>query len=332
MSHYWGGQLDKLAKENKVMLILQALSVQEHKKVLSDLCTRDEAQQTINGLSPIRHDVIVSVLEVGRWQLNEEFIKICKPLIDLIGDTESRDITLADLHSRTLRDAFGIALCIAEKWGWAQINAEQLLKDIQAYANEEAPFTGSKADAIAWWKSVNIGFHPIQVFALKMMSIVPHVAEVEHFFSNLGGVQSMKRSQLYEVAIAEGKDPRHHHGHMHITSKGIDTDCADILTESFSIPVPLATSFEGSDLDGPEGITMEELDAEFSALEQSAFTAETGDGLSVTIPVRDVYDISLIDKICDGQLPTFQNMVAGADIGNDNSVWDADSLLHSMGV
>ncbi|KAF8984837.1 hypothetical protein BDQ17DRAFT_1436848 [Cyathus striatus] len=285
MSHYWGGQQDKLAKENKVMHGLKKNTESQFYAVILQVLMDNK------GLLPIRCDVIVFVLEVGRWQLNEEFIKICKPLVDLIGDTKSRDITLADLHSRTIRDAFRIALCIAEKWSWAQTNAKQLLKDIQAYTNEEAPFTGGKANAIAWWKSSNIGLHPIQVFVLKMMSIVPHAAEVEHFFSNLSGVQS-----------------------------------------SFSIPVPLATGFEGTDLDGPEGITMEELDAEFLALEQSAFTAETGDGLSVTIPVRDVYNISLIDRIHDGQLPTFQNIVAGADIGNDNGVWDADSLLCSMGV
>ncbi|KAF9005030.1 ribonuclease H-like domain-containing protein [Cyathus striatus] len=263
-SHYWGENnithgLKKNTESRFYAIILQALSAQEHKKVLYELCSHDEAQRTIGGLSPIWCDVISCVLELGQWQLNKEFICICKPLVDLIGDTESWDVTLADciiqliwahckinnlpesefedkqflrhaketithyfhtmntelhwlslflhplcqklallssVHSRTLKDAFNIALTIAEKWEWSRAHAEQLLRDIQAYASEESPFTGGKADVKSWWTSVNIGFHPIWTFSLKIMAIVPHAAEVEHFFSNLGGVQSVKRSRL----------------------------------------------------------------------------------------------------------------------------------------
>ena len=58
-SHYWGGQLEKICKENGVTrglktntesrfyaLILQALSVREHKTSLMTLCVRDDAQQS----------------------------------------------------------------------------------------------------------------------------------------------------------------------------------------------------------------------------------------------------------------------------------------------
>ncbi|KAF9000108.1 ribonuclease H-like domain-containing protein [Cyathus striatus] len=384
-SHYWGENRNTESR------------FYAHKQILYILCSRDEAQRAVNELSPIRHDVLASVLEV-------EFIRICKPLLDFIGDTESRDITLADcmiqliwaqreiykgflrhaketvthyfhamntelhwlalflhplccklaiissVHSQTTKDAFRIALGIAEKWGWSRKHAEQLLKDIQAYANEELPFKGGKADAIVWWKSV-IGFHPIQTFAIKMMSIVPHAAEVERFFSNLGGVQSVKRSQLtiahleslgtlrnhynhqlHEATIAAGKDPHRHHAHMHITSKGIDLERADTLTDSFSIPTPLETGFEGTDFEGSESFALNELATEYAALEQSGFTTESGDGFSVAVPVGEVYDTSIIDIIRQGQLPSIQNSLPQGSQAEADEPWDANSLLSSLGM
>ncbi|KAF8998144.1 hypothetical protein BDQ17DRAFT_1428634 [Cyathus striatus] len=108
-SHYWGGQLEELAKEHNITrglkknvetqfyaVILQAISIQEHKQILFKICSHDDAQCSICGLSPIKRDVIESVMELDHWQLNEEFICICKPLVDVIGDTKSRDATLAD--------------------------------------------------------------------------------------------------------------------------------------------------------------------------------------------------------------------------------------------
>ncbi|KAF9012648.1 hypothetical protein BDQ17DRAFT_1387295 [Cyathus striatus] len=385
-SHYWGGQLEQLAQENNIMhglkkntesrfyaVILQALSIQEHKKVLYELCSCDEAQRTIGGLSPIWCDVIACVLELDWWQLNEEFIHICKPLVDLIGDTESQDVMLADCmiqliwahceinslpeykfeDKQTLKDAFNITLSIAEKWEWPRAHAEQLLRDIQAYASEEQPFSGGKADAKAWWTSVNIGFHPIWTFALKIMAIVPHATEVEHFFSNLGGVQSVKRScltvdhlgslgmlrnfynhHLYEEAVAEGKDPCCRHAHMHITGKGINTEHAGIMTDDFTVPIPLQTGYEGAniDLNGVEAISMQELDAEFTALEQSGYTTANGDGFSAIVPVENVYNTSLIDIIHRGQLPSIQNTVVNTPTEGNSGSWDRESLLHSMGL
>jgi len=107
--HYWGGQLEELSKGKGVTcgmktttelrfyaLILQVLSVQEHKAVLTELCGRDDAQHMMNGLTPVSKDVVTTVFNLGRWSLTSQLIRICKPLVDLIGDIESRDSTLAD--------------------------------------------------------------------------------------------------------------------------------------------------------------------------------------------------------------------------------------------
>lgn len=49
------------------------------------------------GLSPVNKDVIeIVVLNNGHWDINRQIIDICKPLVDIIGNIESRDANLAD--------------------------------------------------------------------------------------------------------------------------------------------------------------------------------------------------------------------------------------------
>jgi len=117
--------------------------------------------------------------------------------------------------------------------------AENLTWDLKAYHNREAPFKGGKSDAKDWWKSlvIDIKSHPLKVLTIKLFSIVPHAAKVECFFSNLGGVQSAKCSnlsiphmqtlstlqyhstqQLHDIAIAAGKSTQCKHAHMHTPS------------------------------------------------------------------------------------------------------------------
>ncbi|KAI0637583.1 ribonuclease H-like domain-containing protein, partial [Trametes polyzona] len=108
-SHYWGGQLEAVKgrlglkrrlKTHTAMrwysLILQAVSVQKHCQALIEVCLRDDTQQSWNGYSVINTDIVKAVLDVTHWQRNAQLIRICKPLIDAIGNLESRDATLAD--------------------------------------------------------------------------------------------------------------------------------------------------------------------------------------------------------------------------------------------
>ena len=65
-SHYWGGQLGEIASSKGVScglktntesqfyaLILQALSIDNHKAALMELCSCDRVQRKINGLTPM---------------------------------------------------------------------------------------------------------------------------------------------------------------------------------------------------------------------------------------------------------------------------------------
>ncbi|TFY74736.1 hypothetical protein EWM64_g9276 [Hericium alpestre] len=108
-SHYWGGQLKEKAASMGIKrglktntetrfyaLILQALSVQEHRRALADICLHDDAMRSINGMSPVRREVITIVMDPQHWTYNDQLIRTCKPLVDIIGNIESRDATLAD--------------------------------------------------------------------------------------------------------------------------------------------------------------------------------------------------------------------------------------------
>ncbi|KAG6835164.1 hypothetical protein H0H93_004321, partial [Arthromyces matolae] len=77
--HYWGSQLETIATKKKItqklktntesqfyVLILQALSVRNHKQALTKLCMRENAQRSMGGLTPVAADVVATVFDMNR--------------------------------------------------------------------------------------------------------------------------------------------------------------------------------------------------------------------------------------------------------------------------
>jgi len=108
-SHYWGGQLTKVMQAKNITrklktnmesrfyaLILQAISICKYQPTLSELCLHDDAQRMTGGLTPVTKDVVQTIFDVECWSLTDQLIHICKPLVDIIGDVEAHDATLAD--------------------------------------------------------------------------------------------------------------------------------------------------------------------------------------------------------------------------------------------
>ncbi|KAF8150998.1 hypothetical protein B0H34DRAFT_666104, partial [Crassisporium funariophilum] len=131
---------------------------------------------------------------------------------------------------------YKIALNIAHCWKWPKEMAQNPTKDIKAYSQGLAPFLGGKADGKDWWMLLiaPVNSHPLKAMAVKLFSIVPHAAKIEMFFSNLGGIGTVKHSwltiphiqslgtlqnhytcQIYRAAIAMGKSTHCKHAHMH---------------------------------------------------------------------------------------------------------------------
>lgn len=61
------------------------------------ICIREDAQRRVDGLSSIPRDVIDLITSnASYWKILQQFIKTCKPIVDAIGNLESRNVTLAD--------------------------------------------------------------------------------------------------------------------------------------------------------------------------------------------------------------------------------------------
>jgi len=223
------------------------------------------------------------------------------------------------VHSRKVEDAYQIAAHIAKSWGWTKEMAIALITDIKAYSTGMAPFQGRIADVKDWWKSLLVmaSGHPLKALAIKIFSIVPHAAEVEQFFSNLGGVQSVKCSrltvphletlgtlrshygqQLNEATLSMGKSTQCKHAHMHTQPElGINTGRAEVLLKSFTLTEPTVIPQANDEFYDPENITMEDIDAEFDKLDDQVFALADGDGLGSEVPLNEVYDLSELESI-----------------------------------
>lgn len=300
---------------------------------LSHLCLREDAQKKIGGLSPVAPDIVTIVLRDAEfWPAIEQGIKVMKPIVDLIGDEESCDSSLAScmlglirlaktisqlpieegdnvhfwqhakavfnrhffamntkthslvlflhpmcrklaisqaINGRSFKFMVEVALDIAKQWRWSEQLAKMLVADLKDYHKCSGVFSGGQADALDWWETLPISAErcPLKAFAIIIHSIVPHAADIECYFSGLGGVQSVKccnlsvqtfeslsklrasyANFLHKVGHEAGKPACCKHAHMHTRPEhGLDTALADELQRSFAWVPPLAGASHNSD-------------------------------------------------------------------------------------
>lgn len=384
---------------------------------MQEICLRDG--DSPNGLSPIPAEVSAIVLNPAHWHLNEQLIRLCKPLVDAVGNLESRDATLADCmleliwaerqiatvsskdtddiaftqhaqtsirtgfhkmntdlhwfalflhplartlaissatHSRQLDHALYYAAHLVAKWGWSCESVTKLLKDIQVYAKHQAPFTGGTANAKDWWAGliVDAADYPIKSLSLRIFSIVPHAAEIERLFSDLGGFHTPRRCRLtvahmetlgvlrnhYTAELSGGKPTHRPHAHMHTRTGGLDLEKLTELESLFDTNTESeseAAEPNAEDLAGPEDVSLAELEQAFRLLQtQGDMAMEEGDGMGRGVGVEDVYAVGEMARIRQGlarptpdQDAAEHDGVAGASGG---SAWNPDDILRSMGV
>ena len=76
------------------------------RKSLRTLCERPDAQKSKDGLSALPADIVVLVTrDLEHWDLTDQLLRVCKPLVDAIGNLESRNATLADCMIELFRCA-----------------------------------------------------------------------------------------------------------------------------------------------------------------------------------------------------------------------------------
>ncbi|KAG1779548.1 hypothetical protein EV702DRAFT_1194927 [Suillus placidus] len=235
-------------------------------------------------------------------------------------------------------------------------------KNWSAYNLCHAPFAGGQADRLAWWENlpINTDTHPLKNFAIIILSIVPHAAEVERLFSDLGGTQSAKRCNLsvgtfkalgkiranlrYHIHlknVADGK-PTRCHAHMHTTElPGIDTEVAKQLETDFEFVPPLA-AVSGDNLEGNQSISLDDIDAKFARLEDirnaekmtDTEFASDWDVEGKEILEGRAFDFAELQRVDEGLVPAAieDEIMAMDHDANEDGTWNIDSMLLSSGL
>lgn len=396
------------------------------------VCNRPDARQKIDGFSPISPEILSTVLHDPQyWDMLSQILRICKPLVDGIGNVESRDMTLADcviellrigrflqrmkpdnnddeafldwaravfnrefkkihtdthhlalfLHplcrklalsglpeSRTLGDIIDTALKIAKRLGWDETTSRKLIQDIIDYEKDRGPFgvrTG-RSDPHQWWDRLTVvdTAHPLRVFALLMHSIVPHAAEVERLFSNLGGVQSPRRScltvevlgmlgtirshyaaEFHNELKSRGIDIRRSHAHMHTEKDGgshsgtIDDLLSDLTDKSMPPPETATPEQDMQDLNVPElevRSPEEELEHAFARLDFESYGELEIDPYleGKSIDASRIYPLHELNAVLSNGSDESAAPQTAVDLGSGpgSSGWTVASLMDSMGI
>ncbi|KAG2337967.1 hypothetical protein BDR05DRAFT_894393, partial [Suillus weaverae] len=197
-----------------------------------------------------------------------------------------------------------------------------------------------------WWENfpINSDTHPLKSFAIIILSIIPHAAEVEQLFSDLGGTQSAKHCNLsvgtfealgkicanlcYRIHlknVADGKPTRRCYTHMHTTKlPGIDIEVAKLLETDFAFILPLA-AVSGDNLESPESISLDEIDAEFAS-HWDVDGKEVLEGRAFDFAELQCVDKGLVPAAIDNEI-----MLTDHDANKDGT-WNIDSMLLSSGL
>lgn len=251
-------------------------------------------------------------------------------------------------------------LKIAKQWKWNKDRAAKLMADLKLYYLIKAPFQGSQADGLDWWQCLPIrgDEHPLKPFAIAILSIVPHSADVERFFSLLGGTQTLKccnlstktfealgklhanyNYHLHQKRLAEGKSARRHHAHMHTCEvAGIDSSLAADLEANFTWTSPIdgPNITAGGDDMGNESYEdiMAEIEEAFKDVANDTERSEATVGDAVNgneVLEGDVYSFTELDRIDKGLGPSGaveSTDIIGADEEEEaGGSWDIDDLM-----
>jgi hypothetical protein len=265
-------------------------------------------------------------------------------------------------NGRTFEFMCKVALGLVRQWGWSSVDAAKVIDDMKLYYQRQAPFTGQQANSLAWWQALPISgdLRPLKALAIVLFSIVPHAGDVERLFSDLGGIQGTWRCNLtvstfetlgklranytrhlHERAKALGLPLRRCHPYMHTqNTSGINVGVAEDLARTFAWQPPLSVVNEDSNagtLDGPESITMEDIDTAFEELDRrmegTVIDPELESHTREAEP-STIYPFDELQRIDNGAAPRVEDEVNvhGRQGNEDAGSWDINTLLISKGI
>ncbi|EIN06005.1 hypothetical protein PUNSTDRAFT_73118, partial [Punctularia strigosozonata HHB-11173 SS5] len=241
---------------------------------------------------------------------------------------------------------------------WTLTQMKKLAQDIKDYSTVKFPFSGGLVNGKSWWEKLlaDVVHHPLKTMVIRILSIVPHAANVRRLFSSLNSIQSIccsnltiphmeilgtlcnhYKTEIHNMAVKLGKETWRKHGHMDTCKEpSINTEQVQDLLDTFVWTGPLRTS-GGKDLKdalaGPEGITDKELECEFQRLMDKDCT-DSGDRLPATVAVGDMYDLDQLDGIRAGLAPLTkvkEIMAHTSPLGTRETLLPAE-LLQELGL
>ncbi|KAJ7586163.1 hypothetical protein C8J56DRAFT_1052524 [Mycena floridula] len=346
------------------MLLL--ISVSNNKTALASICLCPDALKKTEGFTPVKADVVKTILyDEEFWPHISQVLKVVKPLVDAIGNLESRNINLADcmlelircahtMHDLKLdpetddatflahsREPFSSILCAESwqlaklpMWKWSADEAKKLKQDIEDYYLGRAPFNGGKANGLDWWRKLPISSkdHPLKKMAIIILSIVPHSAEVERLFSLLGGTQSAKQVNLTVRTfknLGKLRGNYAYHIYMALIAMGTPERCkhAHMHTcDGMVIDVDTLESLEFTWVPPLGGQTDGAFDELEKELQKEARDADPFNHLADCINGA-VYDFRELSRVEQGLVPEGIEDVIEIGGSSDGGTWNMDEIL-----
>ncbi|KAG2362575.1 hypothetical protein BDR07DRAFT_1580225 [Suillus spraguei] len=319
-------------------LILQAMSIEAYRGALGRIL-----------IKTVLYDPLY-------WPHLGQFIKTCKPIIDAIRNLESQDATLADcmleliwcarqmmclqledgkdinfwMHAKAVFNrefhaintdihalafflhpmCWKLAVSQAAKSQTFEQMSVKLVENLKQYYQCKGPFAGENLPISA--KS-----YPLKTLAITLFSIVPHVADVERLFSDLGRIQVRTFETLRKLC-----NNYSYHVHQRALAAGQPVHLAMDPDTNFTWTPPL--------LEGPESLTEDEIEQCIAELPLVIDPQLEG----YEILAGKVYDLAELEQVDKGIMPgAFKDNVhqVESDLEDDIS-WDVQSLLTMKGV
>ncbi|KAJ6596759.1 hypothetical protein B0H10DRAFT_2326478 [Mycena sp. CBHHK59/15] len=175
--------------------------------------------------------------------------------------------------------------------------------------------------------------------AIVLASIVPHSADVERLFSDLGGIQTPCRDllgvdtmektgkirsrlnyELFEHGKLEKKSKHRKHSHMHtMESAGIDTDLAKDLEN----PITWIPPLDGGDGDVDEDI-VDKASEELKSLLEDEAPVQLLQGSVVAGQIVDFAELERIDRGEMGGIEEDKVEIVGGEVAEG---WNIEDLM-----
>jgi hypothetical protein len=386
-------------------------------------CHPDATGEEKTGYSTVNEDVITTVFTNQFWQSLDQLIRIAKPLVDAIGNLESRDCTLADCllemircariisemklqdgddpmflehtkrvlnkrfrHMNTLIHSLALflhplcrklaisnesggrdftfmtttALELAKQWNWPKEKVLKLVENLKDYSLCKSPFEGGDKNGLGFWENLRASGDkvPLKTMAITLFRIVPHSADVERLFSDLGGVQAPKRCNLsiptfrdlgkiganlkrhyHNELRAQGIPVRRTHGHMHSKSApGIDVEIVNAIMPTEQNDAHWTPPLVNNNTDSGQSNNAEENVEESMRNLEEELAAEDSINSDLQLADADVldgklYDFDELERIDKGiALTAFNEEIEVVGDSQGSATWKINDILRQSGV